>query len=115
MALDILRESRLPTDNLRSKTWTEFTGPDAPALDFVFTVCDQAAAEICPVWPGQPMTAHWGVPDPATVQGSDADKRRAFRDAFRVLARRIELFASLPLDKLSGLALAERVRQIGRE
>ena len=115
IALEILRECRLPTDGLRSKSWTEFAAPDAPPLDFVFTVCDQAASEICPVWPGQPMTAHWGVPDPAAVQGSDADKRRAFRDAFRVLARRIELFASLPLDKLSGLALQERVRQIGRE
>jgi arsenate reductase (thioredoxin) len=115
MAVEILRESRLPVDELRSKSWTEFSGPDAPKLDFVFTVCDQAAAEICPVWPGQPMTAHWGVPDPAAVEGSEADRRRAFRDAFRVLARRIELFASLPLDKLSGLALQDKVRQIGGE
>jgi protein-tyrosine-phosphatase len=115
LALEILRESRLPTEGLRSKSWMEFTGTEAPKLDFVFTVCDQAAAEVCPVWPGQPMTAHWGVPDPAAVEGSDADKRRAFRDAFHVLARRIELFGSLPLDKLSGLALQERVRQIGKE
>jgi len=115
MALEVLRDSRLTTEGLRSKNWTEFAGPDAPQLDFVFTVCDQAAKEICPVWPGQPMTAHWGVPDPAAVEGSDADKRRAFRDAFRVLCRRIELFASLPFDKLSGLALQERVRRIGEE
>jgi arsenate reductase len=115
LALEILREGRLPTEQLRSKSWTEFTRPDAPKLDFVFTVCDQAAAEVCPAWPGQPMTAHWGIPDPAAVEGTDADKRRAFRDAFHVLARRIELFASLPLDKLSGLALQDRVRQIGKE
>ena len=115
MALEILRDSRLTTEGLRSKNWTEFARPDAPQLDFVFTVCDQAAKEICPVWPGQPMTAHWGVPDPAAVEGSDADTRRAFRDAFRVLCRRIELFASLPFDKLSGLALQERVRRIGEQ
>ena len=115
VALEVLRDSRLPTQGLRSKNWSEFTLPNAPRLDFVFTVCDQAAKEVCPVWPGQPMTAHWGVPDPAAVDGSDADKRRAFRDAFRVLCRRIELFASLPFDKLSGLALQERVRRIGEQ
>jgi arsenate reductase len=115
LALELLRDSRLPIDGLRSKSWMEFAQPGAPELDFVFTVCDQAAREVCPVWPGQPMTAHWGVPDPAAVEGSDADKRRAFRDAFRVLCRRIELFASLPFDKLSGLALQERVRRIGEQ
>jgi protein-tyrosine-phosphatase len=115
LALEVLRDSRLAIDGLRSKSWAEFTGPEAPQLDFVFTVCDQAAAEACPVWPGQPMTAHWGVPDPAAVEGSITDQRRAFRDAFNVLSRRIGLFASLPLDKLSGLALQERVRQIGKE
>ena len=83
MALELLRDSRLSTAGLRSKSWTEFSGPGAPQLDFVFTVCDQAAQEVCPVWPGQPMTAHWGIPDPAAVEGSDADKRRAFRDSFQ--------------------------------
>jgi arsenate reductase (thioredoxin) len=115
MAIELLRENRLPVDGLRSKSWTEFTGPNAPLLDFVFTVCDQAAAEECPIWPGQPMTAHWGVPDPAAVEGDEAEQRRAFRDAFHVIRRRIELFASLPFDKLQGLALHERVRQIGKE
>jgi arsenate reductase (thioredoxin) len=115
MALALLREQHLPSEGLRSKSWQEFTGPDAPKLDFVFTVCDQAASEPCPVWPGQPMTAHWGVPDPAAVTGTVEEQRKAFRDAFLVLRRRIELFASLPLDKLSGLALQERVREIGKE
>jgi arsenate reductase len=113
LALDLLRQSRIPTDGLRSKSWSEFSGPGAPRLDFVFTVCDQAAAEPCPIWPGQPMTAHWGVPDPAAVEGTDEEKRRAFLDAFLVLRRRIELFACLPFDKLHGLALQERVDQIG--
>jgi protein-tyrosine-phosphatase len=115
LALELLRDSRLPIDGLRSKSWMEFAGPGAPELDFVFTVCDQAAREVCPAWPGQPMTAHWGVPDPAAVRGSHADKRRAFRDAFNVLSRRISLFASLPFDKLSRLALQERVRRIGEQ
>jgi arsenate reductase len=115
LALDLLQQQHLPTEGLRSKSWQEFSRPGAPTLDFVITVCDHAAAETCPVWPGQPMTAHWGVPDPAIVEGSDVDKRKAFRDAFLVLRRRIELFASLPFDKLSGLALRERVREIGRE
>lgn len=114
-ALELLQEQRMPVDGLRSKGWDEFAGPDAPHIDFVFTVCDQAAAEPCPYWPGQPATAHWGLPDPAAVEGSDEDKRRAFRDAFHVLRRRIELLASLPLDKLSGLALRERLDEIGRE
>ncbi len=113
--LDLLRQHGWATDDLRSKSWDEFAGPDAPPLDFVFTVCDQAAAEACPLWPGQPMTAHWGVPDPAAVEGSDEQKRRAVRAAFVTLRRRIELFASLPFDKLERLALQERVRQIGRE
>ena len=114
-ALGLLREIHIPTDDLRSKSWDEFATPDAPQLDFVFTVCDKAAAEECPYWPGQPMTAHWGVPDPAEVEGSDEQKRRAFREAFRVLKRRIELFASLPFDSLSRLALQKRVEEIGRE
>jgi arsenate reductase len=114
LALELLREQKLPTEGLRSKSWDEFATPDAPSLDFVFTVCDSAAAEQCPLWPGQPMTAHWGVPDPAAVDGTDEVRRKAFRDAFFALRRRIELFASLPFDKLSGMALHERVREIGQ-
>ena len=114
-ALELLRNQRMPVDGLRSKSWDEFAGTDAPTMDFVFTVCDQAAAEQCPYWPGQPVTAHWGLPDPAAVEGPDEQKRRAFLDAFLVLKRRIELLASLPLDKLDGLALAERLERIGRE
>jgi protein-tyrosine-phosphatase len=114
LALELLRQSRLATDGLRSKSWDEFAQPTAPKLDFVFTVCDQAAAEQCPVWPGQPMTAHWGVPDPAVVEGTDDERRRAFRDAFLVLRRRIELLAALPLEKLQGLSLQQRLNEIGR-
>jgi arsenate reductase (thioredoxin) len=115
LTFDTLQQLHLPIEGLRSKSWSEFAQPDAPRLDFVFTVCDQAAAEVCPVWPGQPMTAHWGIPDPAAVQGTDEEQRRAFRDAFVTLRRRIELFACLPLEKLRGLALQERLDQIGRE
>ena len=111
----VRREVREATTTERSKSWEEFAKPESPHLDFVFTVCDQAAAEVCPAWPGQPMPAHWGVPDPAAVQGTDEAKRKAFREAFLVLRRRIELFASLPLEKLSRLALRERLQQIGRE
>jgi|SRR6476619_4584914 len=114
LALETLRDAGFNADGFRSKSWDEFAKPDAPALDFVFTVCDQAAAEPCPMWPGQPMTAHWGIPDPAAVEGTDAEKRRAFREAFLVLRRRIELFACLPLDKLDRLALQKRVTDIGR-
>lgn len=114
LALELLRQHHIPTEGLRSKSWDEFAGPEAPRLHFVFTVCDQAAAEQCPVWPGQPMTAHWGVPDPAAVTASDEARRRAFRDALLVLRRRIELFTSLPLDKLTRLALQERLDDIGR-
>ena len=115
LALELLREQHLPIAGLRSKSWDEFAVPDAPTLDFVFTVCDQAAAEPCPLWPGQPMTAHWGVPDPAAVEGPDDVKRRAFRDVFLTLRRRIQLFASLPLEKLSGLALQRHLDGIGRQ
>ena len=115
LTLEILRQYHLPTEGLRSKSWSEFTLPEAPRLDFVFTVCDQAAAEPCPLWPGQPMTAHWGVPDPAAAQGTEEDQRRAFREAFLILRRRIELFACLPFDKLRGLALQERLDQIGHD
>jgi arsenate reductase len=114
LALETLKQQHLPAEGCRSKSWEEFARPGAPRMDFVFTVCDQAAAETCPVWPGQPMTAHWGIPDPAAVHGTEAEQRRAFREAFLQLRRRIELFAALPLDKLRGLALQERLNQIGR-
>jgi protein-tyrosine-phosphatase len=114
-ALGVLRDQRMSVDGLRSKSWDEFAGPEAPAMDFVFTVCDQAAAEACPYWPGQPVTAHWGLPDPAAVEGTEEEKRRAFRDAFLVLKRRIELLASLPVDTLDPLALRDRLDRIGRE
>jgi arsenate reductase len=114
LALATLHDAGFGVDGLRSKSWDEFAQADAPQLDFVFTVCDQAAAEPCPMWPGQPMTAHWGISDPAVVVGSDADQRRAFRDAFLVLRRRIELFACLPLNKLDRLALQKKVREIGQ-
>jgi arsenate reductase len=115
LTLEVLQQYHLPTDGLRSKNWREFTEPGSPRLDFVFTVCDQAAAEPCPVWPGQPMTAHWGVPDPAAVQGTEEAQRRIFREAFLTLRRRIELFACLPFDKLRGLALKERLDEIGHD
>ena len=114
-AIDLLQRSHLSTEGLRSKSWDEFAQPGAPGLDFVFTVCDQAAGEQCPYWPGQPMTAHWGMPDPAAVEGTDEQKRRAFSDTFLVLRRRIELFASLPFEKLDKLALQKRVTEIGKE
>jgi arsenate reductase len=114
LALETLAAQHVATDGLRSKSWDEFGRPDAPKMDFVFTVCDQAAAEVCPVWPGQPMTAHWGVPDPAAATGSNAALRRVFRDACLTLRRRIELFTALPFEKLSTLALEERVREIGK-
>jgi len=113
-ALELLEKNRLATSWLRSKDWNEFSRPDAPFMNFVFTVCDQAAAETCPVWPGQPMTAHWGVRDPATVTGSDETKRRAFLAAYTELHQRISLFVNLPIDKLSGLALKEKLDEIGR-
>ena len=114
-ALDLLEATNFPTKGLRSKSWDEFAAPGAAVMDFVFTVCDQAAAEQCPFWPGQPMTAHWGVPDPAAVEGSDEAKRKAFRDTLMVLRRRIEIFVSLPLDKLDRLAIQKRVKEIGKE
>ncbi len=113
LTLELLRGMKLPTEGLRSKSWSEFAKPDAPKMDFVFTVCDQAAAETCPIWPGQPMTAHWGVPDPASVKGSDAEKTTAFRDAFSRLDARIKLFMSLPFDKLERMALKREVDKIG--
>jgi len=105
--------ARLPTKGLRSKSWDEFARPDAPHMDFVFTVCDNAAREVCPVWPGQPMTAHWGVPDPAAVQGTPAEIERAFRDAFMILDRRINLLLCLPLASLDRLAIKKEIDRIG--
>lgn len=115
LALETLAAYRLPTEGLRSKSWEEFSRPGAPEMHFVFTVCDQAASEECPIWPGHPMTAHWGVPDPAAVEGTDDERRRAFRETLILLRRRIELFAALPLDTLSRMALHEHVRAIGQE
>jgi protein-tyrosine-phosphatase len=114
LALETLSKNRLPTEGYRSKSWDEFSQPDAPKMDFVFTVCDQAAAEVCPIWPGQPMTAHWGIPDPAAAGGTPDDQRRAFLDAFLSLRRRIELFTNLPLDSLNRLAIQEHIEKIGR-
>jgi arsenate reductase (thioredoxin) len=113
-ALERIQHVGLPTDGLRSKDWDEFARPDAPKMDFVFTVCDNAANEVCPVWPGQPMTAHWGLPDPAAVEGSDEQKRRAFAEACRHLANRINLFTSLPLSKLDKMSLQKKVDEIGK-
>ncbi len=114
LTIELLRKSRLPTDGLRSKSWSEFARPDAPKLDFVFTVCDAAAGEVCPVWPGQPVTAHWGVEDPAAVEGDDETKHNAFLRAFTTMQRRLDLFLSLPLEKLDRLALKERLDSIGK-
>ena len=112
-ALRQIESAHLPVDGLRSKSWEEFSRQDAPHLDFVITVCDNAASEVCPVWPGQPLTAHWGVPDPAAVQGSPEQIARAFRDAFIMLDRRISLFVSLPLAKLGNLAIQKEIDRIG--
>ena len=113
-ALQQIESAGLSTEGLRSKSWSEFAAPGAPKLDFVFTVCDNAAREPCPYWPGQPMTAHWGVPDPAAVQGSPAEIARAFLDAFLILDRRIGLFLSLPLATLDQLAIQHEIESIGR-
>ncbi|WKZ88726.1 arsenate reductase ArsC (plasmid) [Ralstonia pickettii] len=114
-ALRTLQQFGIPTDGFRSKSWNEFSQAGAPELDFVFTVCDKAAGEVCPVWPGQPMTAHWGVADPAAVEGSDEHKQHAVRETALVLKRRIELFLSLPLPKLDAAALQKAVRDIGKQ
>jgi arsenate reductase len=113
-AIELLQKNRLPTAGLRSKSWDEFAAPGAPKLDFVFTVCDQAAGEMCPVWPGQPMTAHWGIEDPAAVEGSDEDKRKAFFKTYNQLHRRLSILVSLPLDKLDRLTLKQRLQDIGK-
>lgn len=114
LALRMLEESGLATDGCRSKSWDEFAEPDAPAMDFVFTVCDDAAGETCPIWPGHPITAHWGVPDPARATGSEAERISAFRHAFRMLETRIKRFAGLDLDALDHAALTRRLQEIGR-
>ena len=111
----MLEQRRYPTDGLRSKAWDEFAAPGAPELDFVFTVCDNAAGEVCPIWPGQPISAHWGVEDPAAVEGADEEKRKAFMKAFAVLQRRISLFASLQLDQLDRFSLQTKLRDIGKQ
>ena len=113
MALELLQQMRMPTDGLRSKSWDEFAQPDSPVLDYVFTVCDNAAGEVCPYWPGAPITAHWGIADPAAAEGSDADKRRAFRTAFDLLEARIKAFIELPLESLDRVELQQRLKAIG--
>jgi arsenate reductase len=113
-ALRQLESAGIVTDGLRSKSWDEFASPEAPRMDFVFTVCDNAANEVCPLWPGQPLTAHWGIPDPATVRGTEQTIDRAFRDAFTILDRRIALFLSLPFSTLQQLAIQREIEKIGR-
>ena len=113
-AIDLLKKLNHPTTGLRSKDWEEFAVPGAPAMDFVFTVCDNAANEVCPVWPGQPMTAHWGLPDPAAAEGTEAERHLAFADAYRMLLNRISIFTNLPMRSLDRLALQKRLDEIGR-
>ena len=113
LALDVLRENGIPIEGLRSKSWDEFAGPDAPPMHFVFTVCDTAAGETCPIWPGRPVTAHWGIEDPAAVEGPEFRRRAAFEDAYRFMRNRIEAFVSLPLASIDSLALAARLKGIG--
>ena len=113
-AIELLKKLNHPTAGLRSKNWDEFAAPDAPHLDFVFTVCDNAANEVCPIWPGQPMTAHWGLPDPAAAEGTEAEKHLAFADAYRMLLNRISIFTSLPMRSLDRLSLQKRLNEIGR-
>ncbi len=114
-ALRQLESAHIPIDGFRSKSWEEFAGPAAPVLDFVFTVCDSAAKEVCPVWPGQPMTAHWGIPDPAAVKGTEEEVQKAFRDAFFLLDRRITLFLNLSLASIDSLGLKRELDNIGRQ
>ena len=113
-ALELLRKNRIDTEGLRSKSWDEFARPGAPELDFVFTVCDNAAGEVCPIWPGQPISAHWGVQDPAAVEGTDEQKRKAFLRAFSELSTRVNLFMSLPIAKLERLVLKKKLDEIGK-
>jgi arsenate reductase len=114
LALDLLSKLGLPSEGMRSKSWDEFARPGAPVIDFVFTVCDEAVGELCPIWPGNPVTAHWGVPDPAAATGTETEHRNAFRAALLALESRIKLFTGLPLDKLDRIAVARKVEEIGR-
>jgi arsenate reductase len=114
IALALLRQLGFPTEGLRSKSWDEFAAPGSPPLDFVFTVCDKGAGEVCPYWPGQPMTAHWGIPDPAAVEGTDIEKTMAFREAFRSMETRIKIFLSLPISSIDRMRLQERLDAIGK-
>lgn len=113
-ALELLERQNYPTKALRSKSWSELAGPGAEPLDFVFTVCDKAAGEVCPIWPGQPMTAHWGLPDPAAVEGSEVERRLAFAETLRMLYNRISVFVNLPINSLDKLSLQRRLQAIGR-
>lgn len=112
--IDLLKSFGYDTAPFRSKSWEEFARPGAPAFDFIFTVCDDAAGEACPIWPGQPMTAHWGIPDPAAVTGAPTEVAKAFREAYRMLSRRIEIFAALPFEKLDSISMQAKLREIGR-
>lgn len=112
-ALELLAKNQLPIEGLHSKNWEEFARPGAPEIDFVFTVCDNAAGEVCPIWPGRPMTAHWGIPDPAAAEGSDDDKRKAFFLAYNQLRTRLSLFVNLPLDRLDNMTLQQQLKDIG--
>jgi protein-tyrosine-phosphatase len=114
-ALDLLKTMKHPTGQLRSKSWDEFAVAGMPELDFVFTVCDNAASEVCPIWPGQPMTAHWGIPDPAAAEGTEVEQRLAFADAYRRMRNRISIFTSLPIQSLDRLSLQKRLSEIGRK
>jgi len=114
MAVELLQRMNLPTENLRSKSWDEFAAPGAPPIDLIFTVCDNAAGEICPIWPGKPITAHWGIADPAAVEGSNAEKALAFRKALKELETRVELLTSLPIDSLDRMTLQVKLGEIGK-
>jgi arsenate reductase len=113
-AIDTLKSMRIPSEGMRSKSWDEFATPDSPRLDFVLTVCDQAAGEVCPVWPGQPISAHWGVADPASFEGTDEEKRMQFRDTAITLKRRIELMLALPMERLDAMAIHDEIKDIGK-
>lgn len=115
LALATLERLNMPATGYRSKSWDEFTAPGAPVFDFIFTVCDNAASEVCPIWPGKPVSAHWGVPDPAAVEGTEEQQRKAFADVARTLHRRIELFLSLPLQRLDAMSLQRELRDIGKQ